>query len=230
YPRSLGPLMIIARAHGLMGQALAEQPDGSGPALASYQQAIEILDIIAREHPGLAEPSYLLALDLGDLCTLQQMAGKLDSALKSVRRSIEILEGLDRRYPGVLNYQGGLAAAYNLIGDLHRRRLEPAESVAFAEKARTLLERLIAEHPEDTPSRIDLSKSYSTIGRVRQQSGEPTEALRSFLRAIDLLEGLSELDARNRYSLACDLAMCITLMGAKEGSQGAHDPEALTEG
>src|SRR5262249_21922657 len=149
----VGPLLVIARAHGLLGLALAQQPDGSGEAMASYQQAIEILDILAHEHPGLAEPSYLLALDLSDLCALQQMAGKLDSALKSVRRSIEILEGLDRRSPGVLNYQGGLAAAYNLISDLHRRRLEPAESLAFAEKARTLLERLIEDHPEDIPSR-----------------------------------------------------------------------------
>ena len=169
-------------------------------------------------------------MDLDDVSTLQQRAGKLDSALASVRRAIEILERLDRQYPGVLNYRGGLAGTYNLISDLHRRRLEPAESLAFAEKARALLERLVAEHPEDTLSRVDLARSYNNIGRMHQQSGEPAEALRAFQRAVDLLEGLPELDARNSYSLACNLALCIPMIGAREGSQGAHDPEAADPG
>jgi eukaryotic-like serine/threonine-protein kinase len=228
-PRSVAPQIIMAKAHGLLGQVLTEQPEGVGPALASYQQAVEILEAVTREHPELADQAYLLALDLSDLGSLQQMAGKLDSALKSDRRAIEILERLDRQYPGVLNYRGGLAGTYNMISDLHRRRLEPAESLAFAEKARPLLERLVAEHPQDTISRIDLSKSYNNIARVRQQSGQPAEALRSFRRAVDLLEGLPELDARNSYNLACNLALCIPLIGAPEGTQGVHDPEALTK-
>ncbi len=228
-PRSVAPRIVMAKAHGLLGQVLSQQTDGPGPAMASYEQGIELLEAITREHPELADESYSLALDLSDLAFLQQMAGKLDSALKSDRRAIEILERLDRQYPGVLNYRGGLAAAYNMMSDLHRRRLEPAESLAFAEKARPLLERLVAEHPEDTISRIDLSKSYNNIARMRQQSGEPAEALRSFQRAVDLLEGLPELDARNSYNLACNLALCIPLIGAGEGSQGVQDPEALTK-
>jgi non-specific serine/threonine protein kinase/serine/threonine-protein kinase len=228
-PRSVAPRIVMAKAHGLLGQILVEQPDGSGPALASCQQAVEILEAINREHPELADQSYTLALELSDLSTVQQRAGKLDSALKSSRRAIEVLEQLDRQYPGVLNYRGGLAGAYNLISDLHRRRLEPAESLAFAEKARPLLEQLAAEHPEDIYARVDLSKSYSNIGRMRQHSGEPAEALRSFQRAVDLLEGLPELDARNSYHLACNLSLCIPLIGAKEGSQGVHDPDALTK-
>ena len=124
------------------------QPDGAGPALESYQKAVELREEVAREHPELADQAYLLAMDLGDLNVAQQMAGKLDSALKGLRRAVEVLERLDRQYPGVLNYQGGLASTYNLMSDLHRRRREPAESLAFAEKARALLDRLVAEHPE----------------------------------------------------------------------------------
>ncbi len=229
-PRSIAPRIVMARAHGLLGQVLSQQPEGLGPAMASCEQGIELLEAITREHPELADESYSLALDLSDLAYLQQMAGKLDSALKSDRRAIEILERLDRQYPGVLNYRGGLASTYNMMSDLHRRRLEPAESLAFAEKARPLLERLIAEHPKDTISRIDLSKSYNNIARMRQQSGQPAEALRSFRRAIDLLEGLPELDVRNSYNLACNLALCIPLIGASEGSQGVQDPEDPDQG
>jgi serine/threonine protein kinase len=228
--RSLNPQVAVARALALLGEIHVGQPDGSGPALASYQQAVEILEAITREHPGLADEAYLLATDLGNLSVAQRVAGKLDSALKSSRRSIEILERLDRQYPGVLHYREALAQAYNLISDLHRRRREPTESLSFAEKARPLLERMVAEHPEDIDSRVDLSKSYNNIARVRQQSAEPAEALRSFQRAVDSLEGLPDLDARNSYNLACNLALCVPLIGAQEGTQGVDDPETLTPG
>jgi non-specific serine/threonine protein kinase/serine/threonine-protein kinase len=229
-PRWLDPQLDAARAHALLGQIQLDQPDGTGPALASYQQAVEILEAITREHPGLADEAHLLAADLGNLGVAQRAAGKLDSALKSSRRSIEILERLDRQYPGVLAYREGLAQAYNLMSDLHRRRSEPAASLAFAEKARPLLERLIAEHADDDGARIDLSHTYNNIARVRQQSAESAEALRSFQRAIDLLEALPDLDARNSYNLACNLALCLPLIGAKEGTQGVDDPEALPPG
>jgi eukaryotic-like serine/threonine-protein kinase len=229
-PRRLDPSIVMARALALLGQIQLEQPDGADQALASYQQAVEILEAITREHPGLADETYLLATDLGNFSVAQQAAGKLDSALKSGRRSIEILERLDRQYPDVLHYREGLGQAYNLMSDLHRRRFEPAESLAFAEKARPLLERLVAEHPEDANARIDLSKTHNNIARVHQRSAEPVEALRSFQRAVDLLEGLPNLDAQNNYNLACNLALCIPLIGAKEGTQGVDDPEALPQG
>src|SRR5262249_30247726 len=152
---------------------------------------------------------------------------KGDWARGSSRRSIELLERLDRQYPGALQYQEGLAQAYNLSSELHRRRREPVESLAFAEKARPLLERLVAEHPAEIDNRIDLSKSHNNIGRMQQQSGDPAEALRSFQHAVDLLEGLPELDARNSYNLACNLALCIPLIGAKPGSQGVDHEEGL---
>ena len=90
----------MARAHGLLGQVLTEQPDGSGPALASYQQAVELLEAVTREHPELADRGLLAGDGPGRPEPLQQMAGKLDSALESVRRAIEVFERLDRQYPG----------------------------------------------------------------------------------------------------------------------------------
>ncbi len=218
----------MARALAGLGLIFGQQPNGLGPAMASYERAIEILDAVTRERPELADQAYALALDLNDLGLLQAMDGKLDSALASGRRSIAILERLDRQYPGVLNYRGGLAAGYNMISDLHRRRQEPAESLAQAEKARPLLERLVAEHPEDTASRIDLARAHNNIGRIHQQSGWPSEALRSYQRAVDLLESLPELDAQGRYSLACNLALCVPLFGARPGTQGASGEDELT--
>ena len=158
------------------------------------------------------------------------MAGKLDSALKSLRRAVEILERLDRQYPGVLNYRGGLASTYNMMSDLHRRRREPAESLAFAEKARALLERLVAEHPEDIYSRIDLAKATTTsAGCTSSRASRPRPCDRSSAPST-CYESLPELDPRNSYNLACNLALCIPLIGAENGTQGTLDAEKLSKG
>ncbi len=228
--RAIEPRISMARAHGLLGQALMSQPDGAEPALESYQKAVELREEVAREHPELADQAYLLAMELGDLNLAQQMVGKLDSARKGLLRAAEILERLDRRYPDVLNYQGGLASTYNMMSDLHRRRREPAESLAFARKARDMLERLVARHPKDAISQIDLAKAHNNIGRGLQQAGDPVEALRSFQRAVDLYESLPEIDPRNYYNLACNVALCIPLIGARPGSSEAVDPESLSKG
>jgi eukaryotic-like serine/threonine-protein kinase len=225
--RSLNTSLTVAVAHARLGHILVGQPGGSAPAIASLQRAVEIREAIIREHPGLAEESYGLANDLGDLSALQQMAGELDSAEKSLHKALEIHERLSLQYPGVLNYQGSLAVTYNMMSDLHRRRREPAEALALAQKARSLLERLVSGHPEDTMSRIDLAKSYNNIGRGLQQARDPTEALRAFRRAVDLYEGMPQPDPRNSYNLACNLALCIPLLGARSGAQGTVDVAKL---
>ena len=227
-PTSLDPRISMARAHNLLGQVLVEQPEGSGPALEACQKAVELLESVTRDRPDLADLSYRLAIYLGDLNVAQQMAGKLDSALKSVHRAVEILERLDRQYPGVLEYRGGLASTYNMLSDLHRRRLEPVESLAIGQKARTWLERLVAEHPKDVDSRVGLAKAHNNIARSLQQMSDPVEALRSFQRGVNSYESLPQLDPRNKYSLACNIALCIPLIGAKPGSKGAYDLDALT--
>lgn len=229
-PDSLEARLAVAETNRLIAQVLMEQPDEVEPALAASQQAVEAMEAVVRDQPLLARAAYDLALDLGDLSTCQQMAGKLDSAQKSGQRALELLEGLDRRHPGVLEYRGSLASTLILLADLHRRRLDPAEALARAGQARSLLEKLRAEHPEDTASQVDLARAFNVIGRVRQQSGENAEAVRAYQRAVDLLEGLPELDARTSYILACNLSLCIPSIGAKEGTQGVNDPDTLTKG
>jgi len=228
-PGSLDSLISMAKAHALLGQILVTQPEGAEPALTEYQQAVELLEKINHDHRELSDQAFELALFLGDLSTLQQMAGKLDSALASVRKAVEISERLERQYPGVLNYEGCLASTYNLISDVHRHRREPDEAIAFAQKAQTLLERLIALHPEDAYLRIDLAKSQNNLGRLLQQTGEPVAALRSFQRAVDLYESTPDLDPRNCYNLACNVALSIPLIGLKNGSQATLDTLKLSK-
>jgi tetratricopeptide (TPR) repeat protein len=229
HPGALNSRITLAETHALLGRLLMEQPEGLQPAMESYQRAIEILDSMTREHPELADQSNILAMDLSDLGILQQTAGKLDSALQSMNQAREIMERLDRQYPNVLSYQDVLASTQNMLSDLHRRRGEPAEALAFAQKAKALLERLLSQNPADLNLKIYLSKSYNNMGRLLQQAGEPPDALKSFQHAVDLLESLPQLDPRESYNLACNLALCIPLIGAPNGSQGTLDTAGLSK-
>ena len=94
----------------------------------------------------------------------------------------------------------------------------------MARKARTLFERLIADHPEHTSFPLDLAKSHNTIGRLLKRTGDSAEALRSFQRAIDLLESQSHLDPQSRYNLACNAALCVSLIGSNDQSKGNSSP------
>lgn len=157
------------------------------------------------------------------------MVGKLDSALKSSERAIGIFQRLDRQYPGVLNYQGGLAGTCNQLSDLHRRRHEPAEALTLAQRARDMLKQLIPKHPDDTMIRTELAKSFNSIGRLLEETAEPVEALQSFQRAVDLYESMPDLDDRSEYSLACNLALSVPLIGVKNGMQGTVDAAKLSK-
>ncbi len=228
-PVNLDSGLSLAKARGLLAEALVTQPDGVAPALESQVAAVEILERITREYPDLADPLLQLAIYLGHLSAVQQMAGKLDSALRSSEKAIGIFERLDRQYPGVQKYQGGLAGTCNQLSDFYRRRHEPAEALTLAQRARDMLKQLIAKHPDDTMIRTELAKSYNSIGRLLQETGEPVEALQSFQRAVDLYESLPDLDDRYEYSLACNLAQGIPLIGMKNGMQGTVDTVKLSK-
>ena len=218
-PDLLDSSISMAKGHMLLAQILQDDSEEIGPAVTEYQQAIMQLEKVTQLRPELSDQAFELAFILGDLSQLQQMGGKLDSALGSARKAMEILERLDRQYPSALRYQEGLAGIYHMMSDLHRQRREPAEALAFAQKAQALLSRLVELHSENVNLRLELAKSQNNLGRMLQQTGEPVDALRSFQRAIDLYESIPDLGSRDSYLLACNIALCIRLIGVKNGSE-----------
>ena len=229
-PNPLDSSIFMAKGHALLGQILMEKLEGSEPALAEFQQAVTLLEQVTRQHPELADQDLELAFSLGNLSYVQQKTGKLDSALSSAKKAVEILERLDRRYPNVLSHQESLVSSYMMISGAHRLRREPSEALAFAQKARILLEQLVGLHPENVNLRLDLADSQNRLGRLLKQTGEPVEALRSFQHAIDIYESMPELDRRNRYLLAGNVALSIPLIGVKNGSGDALNFLKLSKG
>ena len=71
-PRSLDVRITLAGALASLAQVQVGQPDGSGPAMASLQQAVAILEPVTNEHPELAveleaEPGVQIPLRLEPL-------------------------------------------------------------------------------------------------------------------------------------------------------------------
>ena len=219
-PQSLETRIALATAHAALGRVFGEQPAELLPAITAYQQAIELHEGVVREHPELAEQSYRLASELSDLSRLQQKNGQTESSVENLHRALPIFERIDQLYPGVFSYQHGLGTTYNMLSNLERQQGERAEAFAFAQKARELFERLIAENPRNADILRGLTKSFNNLGRLHAQAGDSAEALRSFQRAVDLFESLHALDPQDSYNLACNIALCIPLIGVKKGTHG----------
>jgi hypothetical protein len=101
---------------------------------------------------------------------------------------------------------------------------ETAEALALAGKAQTLFDRLAAQHPENTKFSLDLAKSHTNIGRLLKRTDDPAGALRSFQHATDLLDSLPDLDPPSRYNLACNMALCVSLIDSNGAGNPANDP------
>ena len=71
-PRAVDPLISMAKGHALLGRILATQPDGTEWAIAEYQQAVERLEKVNREHPEFSDQTCELRRCLGDLSNLSR--------------------------------------------------------------------------------------------------------------------------------------------------------------
>ncbi len=111
-----------------------------------------------------------------------------------------------------------------MLSDLQRHQGETAEALTLARKARTVFERLIADHPDHTSFPLDLAKSHNTIGRLLKRTGDSAEALRSFQRPSICWRANRISTPQSRYNLACNAALCVSLIGSNDQSKGNGSP------
>jgi eukaryotic-like serine/threonine-protein kinase len=225
---SLEPRIALATAHAALGKFLRQNPADLPSAIASYQQAVELREAVTQQHPQLVDQSYKLALELSSLGNLERELGQSASALEHLSRSLHVFERITEMCPGVAVYQEGLGTTCNTMSDFERKQGNQTEPLALAEKARKLFDRLVAENPENASYRRGLAQSYNNLGRLQSHAAEIAAPLRSFQRAVDLYESLQELNAHDSYNLACNIALCISLITRKNTAQSG--PQELTKG
>jgi hypothetical protein len=87
---------------------------------------------------------------------------------------------------------------------------------------------LVSDNPNNASYRRNLAQSFTSLGRLQTQTADSALALRSFQHAVDLLESLHELNAKDSYKLACNIALCISLITRNSMSQST--PQQLSKG
>ena len=214
-PASVEPRIGLAMGYTTLGQLWGGQPTEVLQAIAAYEQTVELRTGITQEHPELTDQSYQLAIDLCDLSGLQQKVSQIEPAFESLQRAVRIFERICLLYPRIVHYQVGLGSAYNMVCDLRAQHGEKTDALVSGQKARVIFEELIAFDPNNASYRRHLARSHDNLGRLQLQAGEFTAALRSFQHAVDLFESLHELEAQDSYNLACNIALCIPLIGMK---------------
>jgi tetratricopeptide (TPR) repeat protein len=228
YPELLEPRIELASAHAILGDYLRQKPAELFTAIESYQKAVELHEALARQHPELVDQSYQLASEFSKLGGIQEELGQLEPALHYLRRTMEIFERLTESYTDVVLYRDGLGTTYNTMSELERKRGDKSEALDFAQKARKLFEQLVSDNPNNASYRRNLAQSFTSLGRLQTQTADSALALRSFQHAVDLLESLHELNAKDSYKLACNIALCISLITRNSMSQST--PQQLSKG
>ncbi|WP_165073748.1 protein kinase family protein [Paludisphaera rhizosphaerae] len=224
-PRDVETRVAASAAFGRLARILGDRDDGLRGAYEALNRAVLLLDATpepARESPRIA---FETACRLIDLAELQRSAGGVQPAAATIARASLLLDGLLVKAPDDVRYRIEAATALNMEAEILRAQGLRDEATARLDRARPLLDRLVAEHPTERRYVVGLAVSRGVRGRMLIQAGKLPEALKSFQGAADLLDGLKDQDreAADAYSLACNLSLGLTLIGAKEGGKPIED-------
>lgn len=217
--------LALASSLGEMARIEEEGPHGPAVARKTLSRAVEVLSDEVKAPGAAPRLAFELAKRLNDLAALEQTGGMAKPALAHAVQASELLGALSQTFPTEPEFRAELALAYNLQGELRWGLGDRNQAREMADKARELLERLIKEEPDDPGHPLDLATTWRLIGRLAGQSRRNREALAAFQRAIDLLEGRKELDGPNAYALAGNLALGLSLVGAKDGARPPDDDD-----
>jgi RNA polymerase sigma factor (sigma-70 family) len=204
-------LLGVGIGSGLIGQRLAsqasaqEKPQTAGarpssqsgnssksPNRETYEQALAVMEAMARERPGDAEYRAALARSYLMLGTHLQMRGRTGGAEESYGRARALLEALAGEQPEIISHRIELARVFDRFGTLLGATGRQAEAMETHRRAIAIQERLAADHPTLPQVRGDLSRSYSRLGTLLQAIGRPEEAERLLQRALDIQRRLVE--------------------------------------
>jgi RNA polymerase sigma factor (sigma-70 family) len=204
-------LVGVGIGSGVIAQRIASQasaqegphPAGARPSSKSgnsskspnretYEQALAVLEAMARERPRDAEYRAALAHSHLMLGTHLQKRGRTREAEESYRRARDLLQALAGEQPEIIAHRIELARVFDRLGTLLGATGRQGEAMATHRRAIALQERLAADHPTLPQVRGDLSRSYSRLGTLLQAIGQSQEAERLLRRALEIQRRLVE--------------------------------------
>ena len=140
-------------------------------ALASYEQANQILQPLAANNPDVVDYQrelVILAISKGELCWDEK---NLRAAELAFSEALEISIELARRYPDEAQYRRDVAAFLSGLGGIQLDSGDRAKAAKTLAEARDKLQKLIKEFPEDQTLKDRLADTLANL-QASEETGK----------------------------------------------------------
>ena len=177
-PKSASSRRELARVVGDMAQ-LDYAEDHLDQARALWKRVIDMIGVLASEHPGnLDDRISLASAQMGLGRVLAANPATLDQAAQAFTRGIDLRQAITRKYPDRVDQIYRLALEQSERAGFYQAsgQLEPA--FESGNQAAQLFEQLDRRFPDTVPYQTGLYLAYDSLSRLRNQQGETAEALR----------------------------------------------------
>jgi tetratricopeptide (TPR) repeat protein/aminoglycoside phosphotransferase (APT) family kinase protein len=183
----------LAQGHTYIGTLLQSGLRQSGQALAAFEKAAAIHQMLADAHPGVPAYRCNLALSHHLIGSVLQEMGKESEALAAYAKARDIRQQLAGAHPADTRYQQDLASSHYDIGGVLEQKGQPAEALAAYAKARDIWQKLADAHPDVPEFQYQFAHSHNPIGAVLQDRlGKSGPALAAFEKAVAILQTLAD--------------------------------------
>jgi serine/threonine-protein kinase len=185
----------LADCHLAMGRLRATARDEYTSALASFSEALALVEPVAAQYPEVASYQASLAECYRQIGTVQAKIGSVDQALSLLERARELQEHLINRYGSQAGYRKTLAEIINTLGQSYESQKDyGAALLAFQEVQRicqTLLDE-VTMGPKPVRIQDLLAISHFNIATIQQRNGNLEAALKSFEQSLGFWSALAE--------------------------------------
>jgi len=201
----------LAMSYGNLGNA-QYLTGATAEAIASHSKAVKQFVRLAADHPGVPEYRNGLAGSYTNLGNAQQAAGATAEAIASHGKAIAMLRPLVAAHPQAIGHQHALGGSLCNLGLalLDAGRARPAES-ALREgvSVEQVVFRRAANNPQVRQFLIANYRGLATALRAQRRGAEAAEVTRE-------RRGLWPGVAGEQYDVACELALCLPIVGEAE--------------
>jgi tetratricopeptide (TPR) repeat protein len=178
-------------------------------ALAAFKEAAALLREASNKEPAVT----LYRSDLGELHLTQgdlhRRCGQHAQAVSTLTEASRIFEKLVAVSPTDVSFRMFLAVAYDGRAMAHRDQGELDKALEYYQQVLTVVKKSVQIFPRATNFRRDLAETYGELTALQRRRGRPTEAA---ALALERKKVLPE-DPKQLFTVACDLAQCIPLVG-----------------
>jgi serine/threonine protein kinase len=187
-------------------------------ALRACEEARGLLDKLTRTGSATPDIQDLRAGCYTNIGELQHDTGAYAAAAASHERARDIRQRLVSLNPDCMEYRNNLAVTFHHLGEARWHLGRREESLACYRQAAEHQRQAFLLAPQVPQLRLSLSTLYRKLARRQRELRRPAEAAATAL----LRRQLWPRHPDELYDVACELALCLPLVG--------KEPTALTAG